>query len=271
MQLDQQRIVIRERSFVDLLDLALRVIRAYAMPLVGLFLLGVVPMMALNAYLLRGQDSMLYESLFPHDYIFRLVMLTLLEIPLATAPITLYLGHSLFMERPKAGFLFMEFLRSLPQMILFQVILRIPLLFLFITWILLFGAWPFMSEVILLERNPLFRRRPGQMTTFRRIRALHDGVTGDLFPRWLASAACGAALFASLWLSCLTLCGMLFNEWEWEGPTFTFFLPLCLWIVVGFMAVVRYLGYLDLRIRREGWEVELLMRAEGARLTKQTL
>jgi hypothetical protein len=91
---------------------------------------------------------------------------------------------------------------------------------------------------------------------------------GDLFARWIGAVACGGVLFASLFLSCLTLCGLLFNEWEWEGPTFTFFCPLCLWIVIGVITVVRYLGYLDLRIRREGWEVELLMRAEAARLTR---
>ena len=271
MQLDQQRIVVRERSYVDLLDLALRVIRAYAAPLAGLFFLGIVPAMILNFYLLHGQDVQVNESYIPGQYIFRMVMLTLIEIPLATAPITLYLGHSLFMERPQAKHLVKEFIHSLPQMLLFQVVLRIPLLLLYITWILLFGAWPYMTEVILLERNPLFRRRPGQMTTIRRIGALHAGGMGELFPRWLASMAFGAALFASLWLSCLTFCGLLFNEWEWEGPTFTFFFPFCLWIVIGFFAVVRYLGYLDLRIRREGWEVELLMRAEGARLTRQPL
>jgi hypothetical protein len=42
-----------------------------------------------------------------------------------------------------------------------------------------------------------------------------------------------------------------------------------MWTVAGFFAVARYLSYLDLRIRREGWEVELLIRAEGDRLTRQ--
>ncbi|MCC6126054.1 MAG: hypothetical protein IT426_13910 [Pirellulales bacterium] len=269
MQLDRQRIVIRERSYVDLLDLALRVIRAYAAPLVGLFLLGVVPALILNAYLLYGLDADINEAYIPFKYIFYMLMLALMEAPLATAPLTLFLGHSLFMDKPRAGYLVKEFFLSLPQMLLFQGVLRIPLLFMLITWMFLFGGWPHISEVVLLERNPLFRRRPGQMTTFRRLRALHAGVTGDLFPRWLAAMTFGASLFASLWLSCLALCGMLFNEWEWEGPTFTFFFPLCMWIVFGFFTVVRYLGYLDLRIRREGWEVELLMRAEGARLTRQ--
>jgi hypothetical protein len=271
MQLDQHRIVIRQRSYVDLLDLALRVIRAYAAPLAGLFLLGIIPAMILNAYLLYGQDVQLHESYVPSEYIFRMVMLALIEAPLVTAPLTLFLGRSLFMEKPQAGQIAKEIFQSLPQMIVFQVILRISLLFLFITWLLLFGAWPYMSEVILLERNPLFRRRPGQMTTFRRIRALHGGVMGDLFPRWLAAMAFGTVLFASFWLCCWVLCGALFNEWQWEGPIYTFFLPLCLWLVFGFFAVVRYLSYLDLRIRREGWEVELLMRAEGARLTRQPI
>ena len=43
-------------------------------------------------------------------------------------------------------------------------------------------------------------------------------------------------------------------------------LPIAVWLVVGFFTVVRFLSYLDLRIRREGWEVELSPRAEAARL-----
>jgi hypothetical protein len=50
---------------------------------------------------------------------------------------------------------------------------------------------------------------------------------------------------------------------------YTFYYPLALWLVVGYLTVVRFLAYLDLRIRREGWEVELMMRTEAARLTRQ--
>jgi hypothetical protein len=42
--------------------------------------------------------------------------------------------------------------------------------------------------------------------------------------------------------------------------------PACLWLVVAYLSVVRFLSYLDLRIRHEGWEVELLMRAEALRM-----
>jgi hypothetical protein len=37
--------------------------------------------------------------------------------------------------------------------------------------------------------------------------------------------------------------------------------PASLWIAAVYFAIVNYLSYLDLRIRREGWEVELKLRA----------
>jgi hypothetical protein len=50
---------------------------------------------------------------------------------------------------------------------------------------------------------------------------------------------------------------------------FTVHLPFALWIVASFFSVVRFLSYLDRRIRNEGWEVELVLRAEAERLTRQ--
>ena len=45
--------------------------------------------------------------------------------------------------------------------------------------------------------------------------------------------------------------------------------PAALWLIAGYMAVVRFLNYLDLRIRHEGWEVELRLRAEAVRLASK--
>jgi hypothetical protein len=77
-------------------------------------------------------------------------------------------------------------------------------------------------------------------------------------------------LFASIWLSIFFVRWMLLSRWEWgfDQAMFTLYFPLALWLVVGYFTVVRFLSYLDLRIRREGWEVELLMRAERTRLVK---
>ena len=99
---------------------------------------------------------------------------------------------------------------------------------------------------------------------------MHGGSVGDLFARWLAAVAFGvAAVRVPVGLACRSWPALLLSEWEWEGLTYTLYYPLALWIVVGYFTVVRFLGYLDLRIRREGWEVELMMRAEGARLSRQ--
>ena len=54
MQLDNTRIAIRERTFVDVMDLALRVVRWCAGPLAVALAAGIVPMFLLNAYLLAG-------------------------------------------------------------------------------------------------------------------------------------------------------------------------------------------------------------------------
>jgi hypothetical protein len=42
-------------------------------------------------------------------------------------------------------------------------------------------------------------------------------------------------------------------------------MPLALWTVVALSIFVRFLCYLDARIRLEGWEVELAVRAEALR------
>ena len=58
---------------------------------------------------------------------------------------------------------------------------------------------------------------------------------------------------------------MAASDWV-PGPTMLRYLyPLAMWVVAGYLSVVRFLFYLDLRIRHEGWEVELRLRAEAAR------
>ena len=42
--------------------------------------------------------------------------------------------------------------------------------------------------------------------------------------------------------------------------------PVSVWLTAGFFSIVRFLTYIDLRIRQEGWEVELRIRAEALKL-----
>ena len=276
MQLDDNRIVIRERSFVDVMDLALRVIRAHTGPLAVAFLAGVGPVMCFNAWLLAGYADIIEPIPFfgaeidlPWAYLWRMGFLIILEIPLATAPITLYLGQALFQEQPELRQIVRAYSASLPQMLWYQVILRALLTPWVITWPLLFAAWPYLSEVILLERNPWWTRRRGRMTTYRRAKALHGRSGGDLFVRWLAAASVGTLLYVAVLNSVYIVGSMLSNEWALSGPVFIICMPLTAWLLAGYYAVVRFLAYLDLRIRCEGWEVELMLRAEAARLTRR--
>ncbi len=269
--LDQNRIVIRQRSFVDILDLALRVIRAHAGPLGLSLAVGIVPMALLNAWLLFDYREPDFAYGYPATYMWLMTLLVVWQMPLATAPATLYLGKALFVGRPEARAITRDFAESLPQLIIYQVILRGLLTLPIITCVLLFGAWPYLNEILLLERNPFRAKTARRISTWHRSRALHSGQWGDLFGRSLGSLAVGGLLFASMWCSIWIVSGILLAEWEWSQSMFTVYFPLALWVVVGFFCVVRFLCYLDLRIGREGWEVELAMRAERSRLTKQMM
>jgi len=89
MQLDRNRIVIRERGWLDLLDLALRVIRAYAWPLAATLAIGILPAMLFNAWLLSGLTEPKFDEMVPTAYLVWMVIIVLAEIPLVTAPTTL--------------------------------------------------------------------------------------------------------------------------------------------------------------------------------------
>lgn len=256
LELDRNRIVIRERSHAEILDLGLRVFRANAGPLALLLALGALPMALLNAWLLAGLLEMELEPDSVTGYFFLMVCLAFLEAPLATAPATLYLGQAVFSQRPQLRSVAADFARSLVQLVLFQVLLR-PLLF----------AWLYLNEVILLERNPIFARRGGK-TTLSRARGLHRAEGADLLARRLMWYTVGGLLTISLWLSIYMLRVVLLNQRDFDRSMSTVWFPVALWTVIGYFAVVRFLSYLDLRIRREGWEVELRMRAEGARLAR---
>jgi len=288
LQLDNDRIAIRERNYVDILDLSLRVIRAHAWPLTLALALGAAPMMLLNHWILADYWEPDFDSGPPVVYLSYMVLLVLWEAPLATAAATLYLGRAEFTQRPQVGPIAMDFLRSLPQLLFYQVLLRtamVPMVIgrllllppeltailwlpAMVAWFLLFIKWPYLNEVILLERNPARRKNKQGTSSFRRCRSLHADWGGNLMSRWLGSLTVGGLLLVSFWGSIWIGLAMLTNEWAPDDATFTFYFPLALWLVVGASSVVRFLCYLDLRIRREGWEVELLMRAEEANLTR---
>jgi hypothetical protein len=139
---------------------------------------------------------------------------------------------------------------------------------------------PYLNEIILLEKNPLRSKDPQRITIGKRSSHLHGPSSGDLFVRWIVSAMIGLLLIGLVLATAELLLGVLVGimpfeidsvteevtAWNIDWLQLQIVWPACLWLVAAYFSVVRFLSYLDLRIRHEGWEVELLMRAEALRM-----
>jgi len=275
MQLDQTRIAIRERDYADLLDLALLVLRRHAAVVMLSVVMAALPLMLLNHWLLADwvTDADLVEIPLTvyAPYAMMLALLVAFEVPLATAPATLFLGQSMFVGRPHWRRLLVDLLRSLPQLLVLQLAIRGLMFLPVLTLVVPYSIWPYLNEVILLERNPLVGRR-GRRSSTQRAWTFHSRHVGDSFGRLMLGTVVAALLVLSVWVSLVAAAAVLTNQWDINHPAvYTVWLPLAMWCVAGYFTVVRFLAYLDMRIRDEGWEIELKMRAEGARLAKQVV
>lgn len=308
MELDNTRIAIRERGFLDTMDLSLHVLREFIQPIFWLTLAAVIPLGLFNYWLLGWMvgsehfdyaEYRLYEwspedwakriyYMLPWRYMIDMALLIFIEAPLASVFVTAYLGEAVFMQKPTYRQVFQTVLKYSPALFLCQLLIRgiLP------TWLLLsmmdiYGdnvgtevfLWmlaiysalfrsvrPYINEIILLEKNPIRGRGPQAITIGKRSGHLHGSSSGDLFGRWLASALLASSLLVIILIALYLAVGVLIGQYEFTWTFVALIYPAAFWVVVGFYSVVRYLDYLDLRIRYEGWEVELLMRAEAAKL-----
>ncbi len=294
MQLDRTTIAIRERGILDTLDLSLHVLRIYALPLTGAMALGVIPLMALNQLLLGWMTEPVDgEISFPFRFVWHMSILVFLQAPLASVFATAYLGEVVFLERPKLWEIVGKVIKLSPRVLWCQLLVRgvAPAVLVLLTverydrfdvfWevvvlvaLVIHSAGmrafrPFMNEIVLLERNPLVSRNPRVMTVRKRSGMLHGPSSGDLFLRWCTSALIGILLMLAIYGTFLFISGVFLHDWSFSPLMVQFFLPLSMWITGLYFAVVRFLSYLDIRIRQEGWEVELRLRAEAVRLANR--
>jgi hypothetical protein len=259
LALDRTLVQIRERSFLGLLDLALIVVRRRPLALGLAAAAGVAPWAALNAWLV-ATDSEINPII--------LLWLIALEAPLATAPLTVMLGGLMFGERPTVGRILLTLLRALPALLLFQGLLRGLLVLVWILSPLIPARLGFLNEVILLERGRWW-------SAIRRSATLCGDGGGGLFGRWLAQVVFGAMFVVAFWVASQRMWEMLTGgDLTWEEPEWASLTDpraqIGVWIAVAFFAVARFLTYIDQRIRLEGWEVELRLRAVGAALMEDS-
>lgn len=255
---DRTLVLVRERSFLEVLDLALVVIRKRPVTIGLAALAGIVPCAALNAWLMSVPD-------FPFGgYVF----LVLFEVPWATAPLTVVLGVIMFGGKPRIGRVLVALLRAIPSMVLFQGMARGLLIVSFFGYPLVPARLSFLNEVILLERGRWWSavRRSGNLTGRR---------GGELFAQWLAQLFFGFLFIFCFWMGTnAALNGLTSQELTWEAPNWADALgplsQLGLWIAIAFFGVARFLTYIDQRIRMEGWEVKLHLSAVGAAMEESS-
>src|SRR5262245_34827050 len=217
MQLDRTKIAIRERGLLETIDLALVVVRDFVGPLLACALLAVVPLALIN-YALVGwmAPAEFDDESFGFRYLWNMTMLIFLEAPLASVFIVAYLGPAVFLEQRTIRQVAGDVLRQAFPLLLCQGLLRGVL----VAWglylvtdrleangliegffMIALAIWssalrafrPYINEIILLERNPLWASRGAAITVGKRSAHLHGPYSGDLFIRW-----CGAAAIALL-------------------------------------------------------------------------
>ena len=255
MQASGIRVAVRPRGIFECLDLAVMFCGRRPLAVAAATVAGAIPWVFLNHWLFDGAGD--EASVFG-------AMLLGLETPWAAAPLTLFLGQSVFSDRFSWRDALRAFRRGLPALVLFQGLLRgVCLLIWFLAPFLFFWHY-YLDPIILLER-PALRR------VWARRTAMNQGNVGQLLNLLgidTATLLVGTALLAvslselgSLWRGRPPAEADGDGSWfmsalfSWEGQ-------IAFFAVCGFLTVFRFFTYLDTRIRREGWDVELKLRAD---------
>lgn len=296
MQFDKTSVGIRERSFIDQIDLAMQMVRRRFRPWALYCGLAAVPMALLNHALLYDLVDVDYDYEMPLRYLWCQTCLILIEAPLVSLFFTPWIGLETFFDRPKLRGLFASVWKAIPSLIVSVLIVR----GVGVAWIVaalalvarqeseetffaesllpLIACWglgvqairPYLMEIVLLERPPL-RKKSDQASLGQRSAMLHNVVAADSFIKSLAMVCLLLPVTISLFGSALFAMGTLTNIWYPTWITWIVLYPLSIWIAVAFASTIRFLAYLDARIRQEGWEVELQIRAEASRLHERRM
>lgn len=300
MQLDRTEIVIRQRSAFELMDLSLLVLKRHAKLVILTSALFGVPLMLINilsvAWMLNEDSYLAAEHLsdprtaMGWRHFFHIILLYVVQFQIVSLPTTIFLGNQIFYEeisvqkvlailrpivfRPiivlgimRLGLvsLGMEFLVN--RSVAFDMFAEFWLLVV-VSGIALFirACWPFAPEILGLELCPLRSANGNTITYGQRSRGLHKLLMSDHIARFIGASFFSILLAMMLLGTMLFIKGVSTGDWMWNAWFDHLFLPLTLWMVGLYMAVFRFLSYLDSRIRLEGWEIELRLRAEAERL-----
>jgi len=262
--LDRHFIVIRKRTVGELFDLTLAVLRTEGLRVLGWLSVFVVPLAFINHAVLKWlADSWfvldIEEPAWPLFYCFGYLGLVALETPFASSLVMIYLGKRVFTadSRPSKSEVLVAWVEALPQLVIYTIFL-VPL-------ILVYDCLP---EIVALERSPFFRGRKDQITTYKRLKNFHRDRFGEqfimLFPLFLFWIILAPTLAIAVYYVLYLGVGPFV---KYAGLYYAIGVPVVCWTVTLFLLVFHFLRYIDMRIEREGWDVELVFRTERSRMT----
>lgn len=260
MRADRIHIAVRPRGILECLDLAVMFCGRRPAAVALATALGALPCILLNRLLLGGAPD-------TEEHFFTAYLLLGMEAAWASVPLTLYLGQAVFSERFSWRSAVRGLLGSLAALLVFQGILRgICLLFVVLAPVVFIGMY-YLNQVILLEqprfgriwsrRTAINQRNAGHVLSLALIDAVLLLIGVPLATRLLAAVAAVWQGRPVSWLPTDGEGGFIGAAiFSWHGQ-------IAFWSVCGLLTVFRFFTYLDARIRREGWDVELKLRADA--------
>ena len=264
MRLDELQVEIRPRTAGQTAAIAARMLQHRPFPLLA----------ACACYAL-GSFGLAYLILrvFSWHPVWAFLLVPLLA-PIFSPPLTTTVGHLVFTPKVTFGVVARQTARRFfPFLLLFlvnRVLLILGLAALIVPGLYLWRASWFLGPIVLLEGASI-------STSLRRGRRFAAGFNGHV----LAHAANLAALLLYLCLATASLLHFLFVKVY--GLTFTWLANLTLTdnyysllllaafsIAAPFCTLVWFFVYLDVRTRKEGWDLEIAFRARAAQLERSS-
>lgn len=308
MKFDHTFIAIRQRTTLEIYDLALHVLRDYFAPIMLLLFVGALPWILLDWWLLGWMlssefcdgYSVSFLGLLVSDgaydeyavgFSWMMLLLVINQAHVGTAMISHYLGQSMFIGKPSVWDT-IKYLWRVPFSYYWlhyglRLVLPVALLAFFFKMagggvdyvglvvfmaiamgigVIIRACRPYVTKIVVLEKAPWKATDTNPIAFSKRSAALHMSDTGNLFANLIIASLFAMPLVIGVYALLMVVYSALDVTWSIGFVELTVIWPVSLWIVAGFFAIIRFLTYIDLRIRQEGWEVELRIRAEALKL-----
>ncbi len=259
-QFSEHGFLIRQRSAAEIFDLACALLKTVGLRGLSYACLLWLPVFLLDLFLALELFGTL--SAFPLSepkgllYLLGGLLLIFLQADFVFSPMVLFLGEWFFHPTEKISFgkIWHTWFSLLPQILFYLVLCRI---------VTVFNRQ--ISNILLLEKTPFIKRNKKLSTSQR----------ADLFFRSGGFLAFDALIQELIFIGVIITVGysvmffwtqLFFNGASAASAIFNLIVfPIYCWFVVFFLCLYKFLTYLHLRIVQEGWDLELVFKAEYLR------